>query len=127
MGIAGAVAFRALRPSSSPPPAAITADPLLVRGREVFLDRCATCHGQGGAGDGPIARNLAGPPVGNLTDADWKHGDAPGQVLGVIRLGVKETQMPAWGAYLPAADVKAVAGYVYHLAGRSVPGPIRAD
>ncbi len=122
IGVAGALAFAMLRPTASPPPE-IAGDPILVRGREVFLDRCAGCHGQTGKGDGPTARGLAGPPVGNLTDAEWKHGDKPGDVLNVILNGVRDTQMAGWGRYLGPDDVKAVAAYVYHLGGRRVPEP----
>ncbi len=131
LGLAGLVglgilAFTVLRPAPTPPPGEIAGDALLVRGREVYLDRCASCHGTSGHGDGPTAKGLAGPPVGDLTDDKWKHGDAPEQVLGVIRQGVKETQMPAWGSFVSADDTKAVAAWVYHLAGRAVPDPLRA-
>ena len=122
----GWIAFVAFRPEASPPPAEIAGDALLVRGREVYLDRCASCHGATGHGDGPTAKGLAGPPVGDLTDDRWKHGDAPDQVLAVIRQGVKETQMPAWGAFVPADDTKAAAAWVYHLAGRPVPEALRS-
>jgi cytochrome c oxidase cbb3-type subunit 3 len=125
--VAGVLAFTWLQPSASPPPKEIADDPLLVRGRVVFLDRCASCHGATGVGDGPTAKGLAGPPVGNLTDAKWKHGDAPEQVLAVIKGGVKESQMPGWGNLIRAGDVKAVAAYVYHLARRPVPEVLRAD
>jgi cytochrome c oxidase cbb3-type subunit III len=125
IGVVGALAFVTLRPTAGPPPAEIADDAILVRGREVYLDRCASCHGPTGKGDGPTAKTLKGPPVGNLTDAQWKHGDKPGDVLDVILNGVRDTQMPGWGHYLAPADAKAVAAYVYHLGGRAVPGPFR--
>ena len=125
LAVAGALAFVTLRQAAGPPPAEIAEDRVLVRGREVYLDRCASCHGQTGKGDGPTAKNLVGPPVGNLTDAEWKHGDKPGDVLDVILNGVRDTQMPGWGRYLSPADAKAVAAYVYHLGGRTVPVPFR--
>ena len=86
---------------------------------------CTGCHGQTGRGDGPTARTLTGPPVGNLTDAEWKHGDRPGDVLDVILNGVRDTAMNGWGPYLPAHDARAVAAYVYHLGGRVVPPAFR--
>jgi mono/diheme cytochrome c family protein len=48
-------------------------------------------------------------------------------VLAVISLGVKDSQMPGWGTLIRPSDVKAVAAYVYHLAGRPVPEVFRAD
>ena len=44
-------------------------------GKEVFLDVCAICHGDTGAGDGKLSANLE-PPPGNLQErvdeiSDW--------------------------------------------------------
>jgi cytochrome c oxidase cbb3-type subunit 3 len=126
VGVLAALILVVWPPSAGPPPQEIAADPLLVRGREVFLDRCASCHGRTGRGDGPTAAYVKGPPVGNLTDEKWKHGDSPDAVLAVIRLGAPDSQMPGWGRLLDPADVKAVAGFVYHLGGRPVPDVLRA-
>jgi cytochrome c oxidase cbb3-type subunit 3 len=125
--LAGAVtAYSLLRTPASPPPAAIAHDPLLVQGREVFLARCASCHGESGRGDGPIARGLAGPPVGNLTDAQWKHGDSPDQVLAVVAQGVPNSAMAGWKSTLSDRALHAVTAYTYYLAGRPVPPALRA-
>lgn len=86
---------------------------------------CVACHGTDGRGDGPIASQLIGPPVGNLTDDVWKHGDRPEQVLSVIGQGVPNTRMEGWGRVLDPPDVKAVAAYVYFLARRRVPDELR--
>ena len=121
----GATAFWLLQPSASPPPPAIAGDPLLVEGREVYLARCLSCHGPSGRGDGPIARGLAGPPVGDLTDAQWKHGDRPEEVLAVVAQGVRDTAMPGWKSTLSDRDLRAVTAYVYYLAGRAVPQALK--
>ncbi len=118
-------AFFFLRTPPAPPPSEIADDPLLVSGRAVYFDRCITCHGLGGKGDGPIAKGLAGPPVGDLTDATWKHGDRPEQVREVIAMGVPNTSMPGWGKALGSDGVRAVTAYVYYLAGREVPEILR--
>jgi cytochrome c oxidase cbb3-type subunit III len=122
---AGFVAFQLLSKPAGPPPPEVAKDPLLSRGRLIYLARCAVCHGNGGRGDGPIASSLIGPPVGNLTDAEWKHGDRPEQVLSVIRQGVPNTRMDGWGNVLDPPDVNAVAAYVYYLAKRPVPDALR--
>jgi cytochrome c oxidase cbb3-type subunit 3 len=128
---AAALTYVLLRRPVGPPPAEIAGDPLLVAGREVYLSRCVSCHGEKGRGDGPIAKGLSGPPVGDLTDAAWKHGDRPDQVLEVVSDGVRDTAMPGWGSVLDGRNmqngpnVRAVTAYVYHLAGRDVPAELR--
>lgn len=124
--VAGAVSFKLLQKPIGPPPADIASDALLVQGREVYLSRCVSCHGPKGRGDGPIAKGLSGPPPGDLTDAKWKHGDSPDQVLQVVIQGVKDTSMPGWRGTLSPGELKAVSGYVFYLAGRTVPETFRA-
>jgi len=121
----GLVAFRMLSRPAPPPPPEVARDALLSRGREIFLARCATCHGNEGRGDGPIARNLLGPPVGNLTDDQWKHGDRPDQVIAVIAQGVPNTRMEGWSRVLDPPELRAVAAYVYYLARRPVSEELR--
>jgi mono/diheme cytochrome c family protein len=123
--VAGLVAYRFLSKPFGPPPPDVAKDPLLSKGRLIYLGRCATCHGKDGRGDGPIAAELLGPPVGNLTDIEWKHGDRPDQVMTVIRAGVANTRMTGWGNVLDPPDIQAVAAYVYYLARRSVPEELR--
>ncbi len=124
--LAGAgLAFHLAKTPPSPPPAAIAHDPLLVAGRAVFLARCVSCHGESGRGDGPIAKGFTNPPVGDLTDATWKYGDRPEQVLTIVAKGSPTGAMPGWGTALGASDLRAASAYVYHLAGRDVPGTLR--
>jgi cytochrome c oxidase cbb3-type subunit 3 len=124
--IAGAaLTYSLLKKPASSPPADIVNDPLLVEGSGVYQAQCVSCHGPSGKGDGPIARGLSGPPVGDLTDAAWKHGDRPEQVLAVISKGVPDTAMPAWAGTLGARELRAISAYVFHLAGRKVPETYR--
>ncbi len=117
----GVLAFRVFRAKPKPAPVAIAANPKLLRGSEIYQERCASCHGATGRGDGPTARVLQGPPPGNFTNAHWKHGDRPDQVERVIGAGVRDTAMPGWDQTLSRGDMQAVLAYVYHLAGRPVP------
>jgi cytochrome c oxidase cbb3-type subunit III len=119
------VAFRMLSKPIGPPPPEIANDALLTLGRLIYLARCVACHGNDGRGDGPLAGNLIGPPVGNLTDSEWKHGDRPDQVLAVIGQGVPNTRMDGWGRVLDPPELKAVAAYVYYLAKQPVPAELR--
>ena len=122
----GFVAFRMLSKPVGPPPAEVARDALLTQGRAIYLTRCNACHGNDGRGDGPLAANLIGPPVGNLTDKEWKHGDRPDQVIAVIGQGVPNTRMDGWGRVLDPPEIKAVAAYVYYLAKQPVPEELRS-
>jgi cytochrome c oxidase cbb3-type subunit III len=122
----GLAAFRILNKPAGPPPPEVARDALLSQGRVIYLARCAACHGNDGRGDGPIASQLIGPPVGNLTDNEWKHGDRPDQVLAVIGQGVPNTRMDGWNRVLDPPELKAVAAFVYYLAKRAVPETLRA-
>jgi cytochrome c oxidase cbb3-type subunit 3 len=121
----GIMAFYATRPSAGPAPEEIADDPLLVEGRELYLRRCVSCHGESGRGNGPIAASLDGPPPGDLTDGRWKHGDQPEQVLEVLREGIQGTGMSGWKFTFNDDQMRAVAAYTYYLAGQPVPEEIR--
>ncbi len=108
-----------------PPPPEVAADPLLLEGRTIYLARCATCHGVEGRGDGPIAGSLLGPPVGNISDGKWKHGDRPEDVTRVISQGVQGTRMAGWGLVLAPSQLRAVTAYVFYLARAPVPATLR--
>jgi mono/diheme cytochrome c family protein len=123
--VAGGLAFILLSKPIPPASPEVARDPLLSRGRTIYLARCMACHGIDGRGDGPIAKNLIGPPPGNLTDAEWKHGSTPEQVIQVIADGVPKTRMEGWRQVLDPPDVRAVAAYVYYLAGRQIPDALR--
>ncbi len=122
----GVISYRLLGQPAGPPPADIAGDALLVEGRSVFLSRCVSCHGASGRGDGPIAKGIPGPPPGDLVVPSWKHGDRPEQVLDVVALGVPGTSMAPWKDVFDDRERRAVAAYVYYLAGRPVPGELRA-
>ena len=121
----GFVAFRMLSKPAGPPPPEVARDVLLTQGRVIYLARCVACHGIDGRGDGPLAANLIGPPVGNLTDSEWKHGDRPAQVIAVIGQGVPNTRMEGWGRVLDPPEIRAAAAYVYDLAKTPVPAELR--
>lgn len=58
-------------PAATPAPVTATppAEPLTAE--SVFKTRCATCHGEGGHGDGPAAVAL-NPKPRNYTDPEWQ-------------------------------------------------------
>jgi cytochrome c oxidase cbb3-type subunit 3 len=100
----------------------IEKDPALLafaraRGRTVFGDNCAPCHGSGAAG-------AKGFP--NLNDDDWLWGGTLDQIMQTIRYGARSThpdthqgQMLAFGkdGVLKGEQIVNVANYVRSLSG----------
>jgi cytochrome c oxidase cbb3-type subunit II len=91
----------------------LSADPLpvtqenLLRGKEIFLDRCVGCHGLKGNGKGPGARFLSPPPA-DFTDADDAccGGDTgPGDFYYRILRGWTGTAMENFGDRLSVNDI----------------------
>jgi cytochrome c oxidase cbb3-type subunit III len=122
---AGGIAIFWLYEPLGPPPPEVARDPLLMEGRLVYFARCASCHRNDGQGEPPGTVPAFGPPVQNLTDAEWKHGDRPEQVLKVITEGSPNTRMSGWGRILDPGDIRAVAAYVYYLGKRPIPEELR--
>jgi cytochrome c oxidase cbb3-type subunit 3 len=85
---------------------------VLARGKAVFAERCASCHGPEGAG-------VIGP---NLTDEFQKHGATRLDLYKTVRGGLPGTAMLAWGEQLPAADIVASTAFVATLRGTNVRG-----
>jgi mono/diheme cytochrome c family protein len=123
----GFLAYQALKFRPPPPPVDLAGDPLLEQGRVFYYERCAVCHGQDGLGDGPLAKSLAAPPPGDLTDNEWKHGDEPNRVLEVIARGIKGTSMQGWESTFDQGELNSLAAYVYYLAKQPVPAQLRGE
>jgi cytochrome c oxidase cbb3-type subunit 3 len=106
------------------PLAEIEKDPALLalaraRGKTIFGDNCAPCHGSGGAG-------AKGYP--NLNDDEWLWGGSLDQILQTIQFGVRsghakshESAMLAFGkeGVLKKDQIVTVANYVRSLSGLS--------
>jgi cbb3-type cytochrome oxidase cytochrome c subunit/mono/diheme cytochrome c family protein len=91
----------------------LSGDPLpvteqnLMRGKEVFLERCVGCHGLAGDGKGPGARFLSPPPA-DFTDKDDAccGGDTgPGDFYYRILRGWSGTAMENFGDRLSVNDI----------------------
>ncbi len=67
------------------------------RGSALFAANCVSCHGETGAGDGPLADSLPAPPA-NFTVHVPFHPD--GVLFAWITDGIRGTGMPAWSPQL---------------------------
>lgn len=68
-----------------------------ARGRALYLEHCALCHGDRADGRG-VRRSSLNTAPRDFTDPDWRKRTSPRRVFYVIREGSAGTAMPAWKA-----------------------------
>ncbi|MBM2851419.1 MAG: hypothetical protein HW418_4361 [Anaerolineales bacterium] len=78
----------------------------LARGRQLYADHCASCHGEGGDGDGPGAAMLRPRPASFV---EHEYSDA--RLAEALWNGVAGSSMPAWRDHAPS-DLAAMAAVV---------------
>lgn len=76
-----------------------------VSGRALYADYCASCHGDGGKGDGPAAAGLGKAPADLTTIAARNGGSFPmvkvmSTIDGYTRRGDRASVMPELGVVL---------------------------
>jgi len=86
----------------------------LNHGHDLYRKHCVSCHGEGGAGDGPAAPSLKFPPR-NFRTGEFSFvptGQLPSHAALVerIRTGVPERGMPPWA--MRDEDLGALADYI---------------
>ena len=91
-------------------------------GKKLFSGNCAACHGATAEGDGTMAGEL-NPKPANLVDATWIHGSSDGDIFTVIRDGVKDTGMKAFGAKMTAHQIWNVVNYLRSIGPKSSDTP----
>ena len=96
------------------PKTVMTPNPeLLARGRKLFAETCATCHGAEGKGDGPGAKGLT-PVPRNFTVGGWKNGSRIEDIYRTLEEGVKGSSMVSY-SYLSKKDRMALVHVVQSL------------
>jgi len=81
----------------------------LDKGKKVFADNCAVCHGDDGKGN----KELGAP---NLTTQVWLYGSTKADIVQRVNVGGGGV-MPAWGGKLDAPTIKTLAVFVHALGG----------
>jgi cytochrome c oxidase cbb3-type subunit 3 len=90
---------------------------VMAKAKEMFVTRCAPCHGDRGQG-------IVGP---NLTDEYWLHGGRLTEIYETISEGVPEKGMVPWKTQLSPDEIAAMAAYVGTLRGTHPPSPKPAE
>jgi mono/diheme cytochrome c family protein len=107
------------------PPRKAAVDPQSVaRGKSVYLQNCAPCHGTTGEGNGPLAREYDPPPT-NLVASGVRVSTRGLDVVIEIphyssrlveeRVTTGNREMPALNEILTEQEIDDVVAYVRHL------------
>jgi mono/diheme cytochrome c family protein len=83
------------------------------RGRDLFLEHCAICHGQRADGRGP--RSGASIRPADFTELAWRQRMDPRRTFFVVREGLRGTPMGGW-KILTADQTWDVVAYVLSVA-----------
>jgi mono/diheme cytochrome c family protein len=79
------------------PSTVMTPNPdLMARGKSVYLQSCATCHGAEGRGDGPGSKGLNPKPRDFSQAAGWKNGPRIEDIYRTLEEGIKNSSMVAY-------------------------------
>lgn len=93
-------------------------------GKALFTQHCVLCHGVNADGKGPAGAALK-PPPRNLKKDPFKSGDSLEAIFKTTSNGLPGTAMVGY-AYIPEADRRAIAQYVYSLRPKKAPAAVGA-
>jgi mono/diheme cytochrome c family protein len=109
------------------PASAWTNARLIARGKQIYVERCAVCHGDSGDGNGPASAALPlkppdlrdGKMVGEMTGSYWFWRVSEGGVVDPFQSA--GSVMPAWKDELSVEDRWAVIVYQHTFSGHDAP------
>lgn len=90
---------------------------VLARGERVYANNCAVCHGDGGAGNGPVVDAQTKFPFAPAINGAATAGRSDGYLYAVIDVG--RNFMPPYGTRITHLDRWAVVTYLRRLQGAS--------
>jgi mono/diheme cytochrome c family protein len=87
---------------------------LVARGKTLFENNCAPCHGPQGRGDGPSASTMNPRPRDFSSSDGWKNGYNEPAIFKTLSEGINDTSMASFD-YLSRKDRMALVHYVQSL------------
>ena len=73
----------------------LSSDGARQRGRALFRQKCALCHGESADGNGVRSKGLSRKPA-DFTRPSWRSSTTPRYVFQILSEGKRGTSMPAW-------------------------------
>ncbi|MEZ4815439.1 MAG: c-type cytochrome [Bdellovibrionota bacterium] len=94
-----------------------------LKGKNSYMELCASCHGDQGVGDGPAAAEIVdenNDPLkpANLRRKHLKSGSGARDVYRVMSAGIEGTPMPPYGDALSAEQRWDIVAYVLFMRGQ---------
>ncbi|NNE62724.1 MAG: c-type cytochrome [Gammaproteobacteria bacterium] len=100
--------------------------------KELYQLRCAVCHGENGAGDGPAAEFLY-PRPRDFTAGLWKYKTSPGDLpprdtdlFTTIKSGLEGTSMPGWSSLFTDQQINGLVEVVKRFDTTAIWAPVDA-
>jgi DMSO reductase family type II enzyme heme b subunit len=100
---------------------------------ELYQLRCAVCHGDTGAGDGPAAEFLY-PRPRDFTAGLWKYKTSPGDLaprdadlFNTIKSGLEGTSMPGWSRLFTDRQIEDLVTFIKRFDTTAIWAPEDAD
>ena len=89
----------------------------LLRGKTIYEQSCARCHGKGGWGDGPAAQEEFVPPANFHSPMIMGRSDE--QMIMAIEFGLAMSKMHGWRGRLSEEQMRDVVAYIRLLTQRA--------
>ena len=91
---------------------------MLAKGKALYEGKgtCVNCHGQSGAGDGPVAASVNPAPRNFLHHGFWRHR-TEGEIFWVIKYGSPGTSMIGFGTQLTDDEIWTIIQYERSFSG----------
>ena len=91
---------------------------MLAKGKALYEGKgtCVNCHGQSGAGDGPVAASLNPAPRNFHQHGFWRHR-TEGEIFWVIKYGSPGTSMIGFGEQLTDDEIWTIIQYERSFSG----------
>jgi high-affinity iron transporter len=93
----------------------------LARGRAIYEQNCASCHGSFGRGDGPAAAGMTPPPPA-IGTREAMHDVSPALMYRIVSVGIAGTPMAGWADKLTVDERWNVVAYINSL--RATPAQV---
>jgi mono/diheme cytochrome c family protein len=92
---------------------------LVEKGRALYANACASCHGENGLGAGPAASGLNPPPRNFAGTEQWRNGRKISEIYKTLEEGIPGTAMISYEFMSPEEKI----GLAHYLRSSFIPNP----